>query len=145
MLALSENIREETLLIKGLQNTLAWKVQGDDLCRKLSSLKIITRSFQNHMECMMTMKEQDGYLENVLEIRPNLSNAVDVLRQEHDEFLEELGVVLYRLEHISLKNQKCLTQLCDDMTEMLKKLDGHKKSERDLFHEAFEREEGGEG
>jgi anti-anti-sigma factor len=138
--------REETFqLMEGLQNTLAWKVQGDKICRKLSSLKIITRSFQNHMECLMTTKEQDGYMENVLETHPNLSNAVEVLRLEHDEFREEMGLVLNRLDDISPSDQTCLTQICDKMTKLLKKLAGHNKNESDLFHEAFEREEGGEG
>ena len=81
----------------------------------------------------------------VLKTHPNLSNAVEILRREHDEFRGELGHVLYRLDHVSPKYQTCLTQICENMGELLKKLDGHNKDESDLFHEAFEREEGGEG
>jgi iron-sulfur cluster repair protein YtfE (RIC family) len=93
----------------------------------------------------MTMEERDGYMDIVLKTHPNLSNAVEVLRREHDEFREELGLVLYRLKRVSPKDQTCLTRLCDIMTEFLEKLDAHNKNEGDIFYEAFEREEGGEG
>ena len=35
--------------------------------------------------------------------------------------------------------------ICDNMTELLRKLDDHDENESDLFHEAFERDVGGEG
>jgi hypothetical protein len=97
------------------------------------------------MECLMTIEERDGYMDIVLKTRPHLSNAVEVLRHEHDEIRGELGRALYRLDHISPEDQTCLAQICDNMTDLLKKLDDHDKDESDLFHEAFEREEGGEG
>jgi hypothetical protein len=145
MFDLSRIISEETLLRERLQETLACNGQGDDFGRKLCSIITVTRTFQTHMEHLMTMKERDGYMGAVLETHPNLSNAVEALRHEHDDFREELALVLSRLERISLKDQTCLTQICDDLTDVLRKVDGHNMNESDLFHEAFEREDGGEG
>ena len=145
MLALLKDNSEEKMLIEGLQDILAWKIQGDDLCRKLSSLAIVARTFQGHMERLMTTEERDGYRDSVLKEHPNLSDAVDVLRQEHDEFREELGLVLSRLEEFPSKSQTCLTQICANMTEWLRKFDDDNKNESDMFHEAFERDKGGEG
>src|SRR5438105_9463952 len=73
-------------LIEGLKNTLAWKVLGEDLSRKLSTLRFITRSFRSHMERLMDVEERDGYMDIVLESHPQLSKAVEDLRQEHEEF-----------------------------------------------------------
>jgi hypothetical protein len=37
------------LLMEGLRSTVAWKVQGNDFSRKLSTLRFIVRSFQGHL------------------------------------------------------------------------------------------------
>jgi hypothetical protein len=145
MMTLVKQLSDEKQLIDGLQNVLAWKRQGDDLCRELSSLAIVTRSFQSHMERLMSMEERDGNMETVLKEHPDLNNAVEVLRQEHDNLRRELGRVLYHLEHFPATGQMCLTQICDNMTELLRNSDDDDKNESDMFHEAFERDVGGEG
>ena len=145
MLTQLKDNSEAKLLIEGLQDILAWKRQGDDLCRKLSSLAIVARTFQSQMESLMTTEEGDGYMDIVLKEQPDLSNAVEVLRQDHDEFREELGLALSRLAQFPSKSQICLTQICANMTEWLRKLDDDSEIESDNFHEAFERDEGGEG
>src|SRR3979490_1730453 len=81
------------LLIEGLRNTLAWKIYGEDLSRKLSTLKFVMRSFQNHTEPLMRLEERDCYMDIVLEKHPHLSKAVDALRNDHDEFRREIGLI----------------------------------------------------
>jgi hemerythrin-like domain-containing protein len=132
-------------LIDGLKNTLAWKILGDDLSRKLSTLRFINRSFQSHMERLMDVEERDGYMDIVLESHPNLSKAVDDLRREHDEFRERMRFLARNLERVSPDDQNSLNRICDDITGLLAKVDAHNKKEADIFQEAFEREEGGEG
>jgi hemerythrin-like domain-containing protein len=132
-------------LIEGLRQTMAWKVQGDDLKRKLSTLKFIARSFHSHMERLMHLEEKDGYMDIVLETHPQLNNAVAALRQEHDEIRANLRRVGEGLEKIGPRDTATLAVLCEELATLLKEVDEHHRKECDLFQEAFEREEGGEG
>jgi hemerythrin-like domain-containing protein len=132
-------------LIEGLRQTMAWTVQGDDLKRKLSTLRFIARSFHNHMERLMHLEEKDGYMDIVLESHPQLDKAVTALRQEHDEIRASLKGVSEGLEKIGPRDTVALTVLCEELATLLKKVDEHHRKECDLFQEAFEREDGGEG
>jgi hypothetical protein len=134
-----------TFISEGLHSTLAWKVQGDDLTRKVSTLKFITRSFQSHMERLMNLEERDGYMDIVLQSHPNLSKNVDALRREHDDIRECLKSVHEGFERVSSRDRPAIAFLCDELGKLLKKVDGHNQKEADLFQEAFERQEGGEG
>jgi hypothetical protein len=140
---LSNTIREEKQTIEWLQHKLLAK--GDDFSGAASWLAMATRSFQRHMDCMMAIKERGGYMDNVLKRRPDLSHSVEVLRQENDEFRGELGFVLGQLENHVPNGETCLAIISHNMTQMFKTLDDHNEDECDLFHEAFDRDEGGEG
>jgi hemerythrin-like domain-containing protein len=133
------------LLIEGLRNTLVWQIHGEDLSRKLSTLKFVMRSFQNHMERLMRLEERDGYMDIVLEKQPHLSKSVEVLRGEHDEFRREISLIAAGLERVLPTDQNTLNTICDQVAGLLKKVDVHTQKEADLFQEAFERENGGEG
>jgi hemerythrin-like domain-containing protein len=132
-------------LIDGMKNTIAWKIQGDDLSRKLSTLKFITRSFQSHMERLMDLEERDGYMDIVVEKHPHLSKPVDALRGEHDDFRQGIGLLVGDLNNVSPTDRNALSRICDQASVLLKKVDDHNRKEADIFQEAFEREEGGEG
>jgi hypothetical protein len=134
-----------TYLIEGLHNTMAWDIQGDDLSRKLSTLKFITRSFQSHMERLMNLEERDGYMDIVLKTHPQLSKKVEASRQEHDEFRKELKRLGDGFERVSSRDPAAIADICRGLTALLKKVDGHHQQEADLIQEGFEREEGGEG
>ena len=92
------------LLMKGLRDTLAWKVPGDDFARKLSTLRFITQSFQRHLERVLSLEEYDGYMDLVLQASPQQGNTVDALRKEHDTFRDEARHIVHRFEHISPKD-----------------------------------------
>jgi hemerythrin-like domain-containing protein len=147
------NIVQQTLvekkllkfLIEGLQHTVAWKITGDDLSRKLSTLKFIMRSFQSHFERLMELEERDGYMAIVVEKHPHLNKAVEALRAEHDEFRGEITRLVQSLASVAPTDQNTLNGVCEQATALLKKVDEHNKKEADIFQEAFEREEGGEG
>jgi hemerythrin-like domain-containing protein len=132
-------------LIEGLHNTFAWEIRGDDMSRKLSTLKFIFRSFQSHMERLMRLEERDGYMDIVLEKHPQFSKPVEALRHEHDEFRQHIDVLVRDLERVSPTDQNTLNKVCEQAAGLLKKVDAHNRKEADIFQEAFEREEGGEG
>jgi len=69
-----------TKLMEGLRTTLAWKVQGNEFSRKLSTLRYMAHTFQGHMERLMALEECGGYMDVIMETNPNLGQAVDALR-----------------------------------------------------------------
>src|SRR5262249_11698601 len=125
-------------LTEGVKNTLAWKIQGEDLSRKLSTLKFITRSFKSHMERLMDLEERDGYMDIVVEKHPHLCKSVDALRAEHDSFRQGICRLVQDLDRVLPTDQNTLTRICDQTTVLLKNVDEHNRKEADIFQEAFE-------
>jgi hypothetical protein len=133
------------LLIEGLRNTLAWKVQGTDFVRKLSTLRFYTQSFQRHLERVLALEEYDGYMDLVLQASPQLGNGVDALRREHEQFRKESSHIVHRFEHVSPTDGDSFARICDELHGLLNRLAAHNKKEVNLMQEAFARDDGGEG
>ena len=55
-------------IIGALRTVLDWKPTAGDVSRKLSSLRFIIQSFQRHLERLMALKEQDGYMTEALQL-----------------------------------------------------------------------------
>jgi hemerythrin-like domain-containing protein len=132
-------------IIGGLRTVLDWKPTTDDLARKLSSLRFIAQSFQRHLERLMALKEQDGYMTDAVEQMPALAEKVQALLRDHDEFEETLHRLVLRLEHLSPSDKPKFDAVCRDMEELLVKLEDHHRREADLMQEAFQRDVGGQG
>lgn len=131
-------------LVQGLREALAWQIQDDGLSRKLSTVRFIARSFQRHLQRLMTLEEVDGYMDIVLEAKPSLNRAVESLKEDHCRFREAAEQMVQRLELASEVDLDSFADVCDDFGQLLCDLDGHHKKEAKLFQEAFEQEEGGE-
>jgi len=134
-----------TLLIEGLRNTLAWKVEGTDFTRKLSTLRFITHSFQRHLERVLALEEYDGYMDLVLQASPQQGNNVNVLKQEHQQFRKDASLIVHRFENVLPTDGGSFSRTCDELVDLLKRLEAHNKKEIELMQEAFDQDEGGEG
>jgi hypothetical protein len=132
-------------IIGALRTVLDWKPSPDDNSRKLSSLRFITQSFQRHLERLMALKEQDGYMTGAVAEKPNLAEKVKALLKDHDQFEEELHRLVLSLEHILPTDKTKFDAVCRDLEELLVKLDDHHRREAELMQEAFLRDEGGHG
>src|SRR5271156_5381901 len=106
---IAQQIHVETGLMKslvdGLQAILAWRTHGNDFTRKLSTLAFASKSLRRHLERLMNLEETDGYMDVVLETKPNLSKDVDQLRQEHDRFRQATFRIVRRFEQMSAIDQ----------------------------------------
>ena len=131
------------LLIEGLRSTMGWTVHGSDFSRKLSTLRFILRSFQGHMERLFSLEEYDGYMALVEKRAPRLSKTVDALKQEHDQFRTEVRRLSLGLERLSAMDQTRFANDCDELLDLLDKLELHGTKETDLIQEAFEQDRGG--
>ena len=81
----------------------------------------------------------------IITTRPHLSEQVETLRHQHDEFREILREIIIGLERVTTGEVQQFSLLCDRLKDLLAKLDEHSKQEIDLIQEALLREEGGEG
>src|SRR5271166_3255072 len=106
---MSQEIAQQTLgetyilkrLMEGLRATVAWKIQGNDFSRKLSTLRFIVRSFQGHLDRLFALEEYDGYMDLVNKRAPRLSKTVDALKLDHDEFRGGVRRIALGQERIS--------------------------------------------
>src|SRR5215475_4501289 len=102
-------------IIGALRTVLDWKPSTDDLPRKLSSLRFIAQSFQRHLERLMALKEQDGYMTGVVDQMPALAEKVQALLRDHDQFEESLHRLVLRMEHLSPTDKSKADALCLEM------------------------------
>jgi hypothetical protein len=133
-----------THLETALRNILQWTSHGQDLSRKLSSLRFMTESFERHLERLMTLEEHDGYMEVVVESQPQLKAQVDTLRSDHDLFRLTLRRITARLDRLSGEDKFRIEQVSDELLLLLETLDIHSRKEVDLLQESILRDEGGE-
>ena len=128
-----------------LRATMQWKLTGDDVSRKLGSLRFISQSFQRHLEHVMALEEYDGYMNTVTESYPEFTERTKKLRAEHDRFRETLGRINYRLERSSSTDLAAFEDNCARLNELLEEINDHNQRETALFQEAFLEDVGGEG
>jgi seryl-tRNA synthetase len=132
-------------IIGALRTVLDWKPPADELARKLSSLRFIAQSFQRHLERLMALKEQDGYMVDAVDQMPAIAEKVQALLRDHDQFEETLHKLVLRLEHTPSDDKAKIDAVCQEMEELLVKLEDHHRREAELMQEAFARDVGGQG
>jgi hypothetical protein len=131
-------------LIQGLREAAAWPVPGPDDSRKLSTLRFVAQSFQRHLERLLALEEDDGYLGLARACAPRLVRAADTLRAEHERFRAEAGRLVQRLDRLP-GTDAALAPVCADLLALLGRVESHSEREMALVHEAFGQDEGGEG
>ena len=132
-------------IIGALRTVMDWKPARDDLSRKLASLRFICQSFQRHLERLMALKEENGYMKGAVEQMPSLAEKVQSLLHEHDQFDESLHRLLFKLDQTSAPEQARVDAVSSDVEALLVKLEDHHRREAEFMQEAFQRDVGGQG
>jgi len=130
---------------KALRVTLDWQVPAVGLSRKLSSVQFTLQSFQRHLERLMDIEEQDGYMVLVVETKPHLSVRVERLEHDHDEFRREIRYLLPEVEALSGYSNEEIEAVCEEISALLEHVDRHDMEEIELLQETLLFDEGGEG
>jgi hypothetical protein len=128
-----------------LRITLGWDEGAVGLARKVSSVQFTMQSLRRHLERVMSLEEEDGYMTSVRELKPNLFDRASTLRFEHAEFRRTLDRVVPALEKVNPHDAARFSQLCEELRTFLARIDHHDKQETDLLQEAFYDDIGGEG
>ena len=123
---------------------LDWRAETAGLPRERSSVKFTALSYERHIERIMTLEEEGGYLKFVREQQPELYDKVKALRREHDEFRRELAAALRGLDELTDDDMVAFDALCGRLIQFLDRVDAHHTHEIDLIQEAM-RDVGGEG
>ena len=130
---------------QALRVTLDWNVPAVGMSRKLSSVQFTLRSFQRHLERMMNLEEQDGYMVLVAELKPNMSLRVERLAQDHGRFRESICRLLPEVESLCEYQNEDFEEVCRQIYDLLDSVDRHDEEEVELLQETFLCDEGGEG
>jgi len=147
LIAEQTNVESNSLLhvTQALEVVIAWSVEGDDVSRKLSSLRFATELFQRHLERLFALEELDGYMDTVCHVNPEVTDQVDDLKCEHEQFRAAVRILVLQLDRASPTNRAKLDAIGKDLQDVIQQIRDHSHRERDLLVECFNRDSGGEG
>jgi len=131
---------------EALRVTLNWKAPSVGMPRKLESVLFIVRALKRHLERMLALEEDGGYLADVVaEERPDLRDQADRLLGDHEEFRKALDTLVPLVERLRPADEARFNALCNEIGLLLERIGVHDQKEADLLLEALWQDEGGEG
>ena len=130
---------------QALRVTLDWQAPAVSMPRKLSSLQFTIKSFQRHLERVISLEEEGGYMANVLESRPYFQDRIDQLASDHARFRKRLQELMPELNDISEWEEPRFNGVCGELRSLLDDVDEHDAREIELLQESLLYDDGGEG
>jgi hypothetical protein len=130
---------------QALRVTLDWDAPVVSMPRKLSSLQFTMKSFRRHLERMMSIEEEGGYLDDVAEAKPNMQPRIESLVADHDRFRKRICQIVPQLDELSEWEESAFGTLCVEIRRLLNDVDRHDSLEIELLQESLLMDEGGEG
>ncbi len=130
---------------QALRVTLDWQAPSVSMPRKLSSLQFTIKSFQRHLERVITMEEEGGYMADVLDVRPHYQERIDGLASDHDRFRARLKGLKAEADSTSEWEEPRFNEVCDNLRVLLDDVDRHDEREIELLQESMLCDDGGEG
>jgi hypothetical protein len=130
---------------QALEVAIAWVVEGDDLSRKLSSVRFATDLFQRQIERVFALEEFDGYMGTVRRSHPEWVDQVEEFKREHEEFRAVMRKLVLRLDRVSPVDRANLDAICTELRDVMQRILEHNRRERDLLVESLLRDTGGQG
>jgi hypothetical protein len=103
------------------------------------------KSFARHLERVMSIEEEGGYLDDVIAARPNLESRIIALNRDHLRFRTRVKLISTRLESLHNWQEDQFAGLCMEIYELLDAVDRHDEREIDVLQESLLTDDGGEG
>ncbi len=129
-------------LKKALRHALSWEIDRVGLNRKRSSVCFTADSLGRHLERLMEIEEEGGYMRVVIDRKPHLAEQAKRLLEDHRRFREELQNLLPRVANGQQFDQVGLDELSLELLALLDQVDEHDRGEIDLLQEGLSMEEG---
>jgi hypothetical protein len=130
---------------QAMRVTLDWQAPEVSLPRKISSLQFTIKSLQRHLERVMSIEEEGGYMAVVRDAKPHLQDRLESLAGDHQSFRGRLRELLPKLDLLSDWQEANFDQACEELRQLLDDIDRHDKQEVELLQQSLWDEEGGEG
>jgi hypothetical protein len=130
---------------EALRVTLHWVAPEVSLPRKLSSLQFTTKSFQRHLDRLMAIEEEGGYMADVLDGKPYLQDRIDGLASDHARFRDRLRHLMPELSALNDWDRPRFVEMCEELAALLDEIDHHDAREIELIQESAVLDDGGEG
>ena len=130
---------------QALRVTLQWKAPAFGLSRKISSVQFTTKSFMRHLERMMELEEEEGYMDAVRQQKPNIEHRVERLERQHEEFRELIEELKPEVAVLNVLPAARAQVICHRLVDLLNRVDQHDLEEIELLQQTLVCDEGGEG
>jgi hemerythrin-like domain-containing protein len=130
---------------QALRVTLNWEAPSVSMPRKLSSLQFTIKSFQRHFDRVISVEEEGGYMNEVLDAKPHLQNRIEQLERDHGRFQNRLRSLKTALNDIKEFEVPQFDEVCNELRTLLDEVDQHDLCEVELLQESLLMDEGGEG
>lgn len=128
-----------------LRVTIDWSAPDVSYHRKRSSVAFAMKSFARHMQRLMAIEEEDGYMKAVADAKPNMQGKVSGLRNQHEHFRNMINQLSGQLEELQDWQETQFEKVCQGIRQLLTEVDQHDQSEIRLIQETLLSDEGGEG
>src|SRR5262245_56561599 len=125
--------------------TLNWQAPAVSMPRKLSSLQFTIRSFQRHIDRVMSIESEGGYMADVLETKPYLQERIEHLKKDHARFRDRLQKLIPQLNEIKEWDEPRFEEVCSELRALIEDVDHHNQQEVELLQESMLVDDGGEG
>jgi hypothetical protein len=129
---------------RALEEAIKWAVDGTDFFRKLSSVRFFTELYQRHLERLFALEEIDGYMDGIARLNPELTNQVDDLHQQHEQFRAAIRKIVVRLDLAAPNHLDEIDSTCVELRNTINDILEHLRRERELLVESCQRDTGGE-
>jgi hypothetical protein len=130
---------------QAMRVTLDWQAPEVSLPRKISSLQFTIKSLQRHLERVMSIEEEGGYMAVVQDAKPHMQDRLASLAGDHQSFRRRLRELLPKLDSLTDWQESNFNEACDELRRLLDDIDRHDKQEVELLQQSLWDEEGGEG
>ena len=128
-----------------LRVTINWTAPEVSYHRKRSSVAFAMKSFARHMERLMAIEEENGYMKSVADAKPNMQVRVTELRKQHEHFRRATEQLSSQLDELQDWQEGEFERVCEGIRDLLAEVDMHDESEVSLLQETLLSDEGGEG
>lgn len=125
--------------------TLNWNAPSVSMPRKLSSLQFTIKSFQRHLERVLSIEEEGGYMADAMDIKPYFQDRVEQLAKDHARIRDWLKKLMPQLADTKEWEEPRFEQVCENLRELIADLDRHNEREIELLQESTCTDDGGEG
>jgi hemerythrin-like domain-containing protein len=108
-------------------------------------LQFTIKSFKRHLERLISIEEEGGYMNEVVDAKPYLQNRIDRLERDHSAFRNRLRKLIPELGDIKEWEEPRFNQVCEELRRLLDDVDRHDLGEVELLQESLLMDDGGEG